>query len=75
MLLKEASVIGVWWGTWAAKNPKLHFQNLNELAALIKNGQLLPKITEQYPIDDYQDAFKVITERRAKGKVVLTMTS
>ena len=75
MLLKEASVIGVWWGTWAMKNPKLHFQNLNEIAALIKNGQLLPKITEQYPIDDYQDAFKVITERRAKGKVVLTMTS
>lgn len=74
LLLKEASIIGVWWGTWAAKNPKLHFQNLKEISTLIKTGQLNPKITEQYPIEQYQDAFKVITERRAKGKVVLTMT-
>jgi NADPH2:quinone reductase len=74
LLLKEASIIGVWWGTWAAKNPKLHFQNLKEISTLIKTGRLNPKITEQYPIEQYQDAFKVITERRAKGKVVLTMT-
>jgi NADPH2:quinone reductase len=74
LLLKEASIIGVWWGTWAAKNPKLHFQNLKEISYLIKTGKLSPKITEEYSIERYQDAFKVITERRAKGKVVLTMT-
>ena len=42
-LLKEASIIGVWWGTWAAKNPALQTQNLEELAVLIADGKLNPQ--------------------------------
>ncbi len=70
-LLKEASIIGVWWGTWAAKNPKLQIQNMMELAALIADGTLTPRVTESYALDDYKDAFRTITERRALGKVIL----
>lgn len=73
-LLKEASIIGVWWGTWAAKNPKLQMQNLQEMAQMIKNGKLSPRVTESYALDDFVDAFKAITERRARGKVILRMT-
>ena len=73
LLLKEASVMGVWWGTWAAKNPSLHIQNVKEMEHLIGSGKLSPRITEQFSIKDYKSAFKVITERRAKGKVILTM--
>ena len=39
-LLKEASIIGVWWGTWATKNPALQLENLAELAKLVANGSL-----------------------------------
>jgi len=70
-LLKEASIIGVWWGTWAAKNPQLQIQNVKELAGLIAAGTVTPRVTESYAFDDYVDAFKAITERRALGKVVL----
>ena len=73
-LLKEASIIGVWWGTWAAKNPALQTQNLEELAVLIADGKLNPRVTESYALDDYIDAFSAITERRARGKVILRMT-
>ena len=73
-LLKEASIIGVWWGTWAAKNPHLQMQNLKELARLIAAGELTPRVTESYKLDDYVAAFKAITERRARGKVILRMT-
>lgn len=72
-LLKEASIIGVWWGTWASKNPKLQMQNVMEMAALIKDGRLEPRVTEAYALDDYVKAFSAITERRALGKVVLKM--
>ncbi len=72
-LLKEASIIGVWWGTWAAKNPRLQMQNFRELAGLIAEGKLNPRVTESYALDDYADAFKAITERRARGKVILRM--
>ena len=70
-LLKEASVIGVWWGTWAAKNPALQMQNLKELGALIAEGKLEPRVTESYALEDYVEAFRAITERRARGKVIL----
>ena len=74
-LLKEASIIGVWWGTWAAKNRNLEKQNLKELAALVAEGKLNPRVTESYSLDEYVDAFSAITERRARGKVILRMTS
>jgi len=73
-LLKEASIIGVWWGTWATKNPKLQIQNMMEMAALVADGTLTPRVTESYSLDDYADAFKAITERRARGKVILRMS-
>jgi len=73
-LLKEASIIGVWWGTWLAKNPELQIQNMQELAELISLGKINPRVTESYPIDEYVDAFAAITERRALGKVILRMT-
>jgi NADPH2:quinone reductase len=74
-LLKESSIIGVWWGTWAAKNRDLEAQNLEELAALVAEGKLNPRVTESYALDDYVDAFSAITERRARGKVILRMTA
>jgi len=73
-LLKEASIIGVWWGTWASKNPKLQIQNMIELAKLVAEGVVTPRVTESYALDDYVDAFKAITERRARGKVTLRMS-
>lgn len=72
-LLKEASIVGVWWGTWAAKNPAVQMQNVQELATLIAEGKLTPRVTESYALDDYVEAFKAITERRALGKVILRM--
>lgn len=70
-LLKEASVIGVWWGTWASKNPKIQMQNMREMAESIKDGKLTPRVTESYALEEFTDAFAAITERRARGKVIL----
>jgi NADPH2:quinone reductase len=72
-LLKEASIIGVWWGTWASKNPKVQIRNMTEMARLVADGVLTPRVTESYALDDYAEAFKAITERRALGKVILRM--
>jgi NADPH2:quinone reductase len=72
-LLKEASIIGVWWGTWSAKNPNLQMQNVRELGELIQHGKIRPRVTESYALEDYVDAFRAITARRAKGKVVLRL--
>jgi len=72
-LLKEAQIIGVWWGTWASRNPAESLQNMAELAGLVDAGRLVPRVTERYPLERYVDAFACISGRRALGKVVLTM--
>ena len=73
-LLKEASIIGVWWGTWAENHPAHAHTNMLELAAMVQADKLQPRITETYPLDQYVAAFAAITQRKAKGKVVLTMS-
>lgn len=72
-LLKEASIQGVWWGTWSAKNPALQIQNMQALAGLFADGKIKPQVTESYPLESFQEAFAAISGRRAKGKVTLTM--
>ena len=72
LLLKEASVIGVYWGDWAALNPSQAATNFQEVAELVSQGTLEPRITAVYPLDRFGEAFAELAERRARGKVVLT---
>ena len=72
-LLKEASIVGVWWGTWLAKHPEQHLANMREMAALIDDGRLRPRVTEVFQLDDYVAAFRAIGQRRARGKVILRL--
>ncbi len=74
-LLKEARITGVWWGTWAARNPGGQIQNMSEISALVTAGKLRPTVSETYPIEEFEKAFELITERRALGKVVMTLRS
>ena len=72
-LLKGASMIGVFWGSWMAREPQQAMQNFKELIDMIDGGQFSPLVTEVYDLDDYQSALASISERRAKGKVILSM--
>lgn len=71
-LLKGASLVGVFWGSWAARAPMESRKNFDELIAMIDGGKFSPLVTEVYSLDDYKAAFASISERRAKGKVILS---
>jgi len=73
VLLKEASIIGVWWGTWAARHPADSAQNMQELAVMLANGELTPRVTETYPLAQFAVAFDLLSNRKAKGKVILNL--
>jgi len=72
-LLKEASIIGVWWGTWAARHPADSAQNMQELAVMLAKGELSPRVTESYPLEQFAAAFDLLSNRKAKGKVILNL--
>ena len=73
LLLKEASLIGVWYGPWAERHNDELQQNAAELDALVAARKIAPRFCEAFALDDFVDAFRLIVERRVLGKVVLTM--
>ena len=70
-LLKEASIVGVWYGPWAERHNDELWENVEELNAMVEAGKIRPRYSEAFSLDDFVDAFRVITERRVLGKIVL----
>jgi len=72
-LLNEASIVGVFWGQWAAMEPQGHIANIHEMVTLLGEGKLAPRITATYALDDYAKAYRDVAERRITGKAVFSI--
>ena len=72
-LLKSIDIRGVFWGTWTMKSPKEHQANMGEIIKMYKTGKIKPRISGKYTLEDFKSACDELTERRAMGKVILTM--
>jgi len=72
-LLKAGDILGVFWGGWTARDPGGSQQNFVELLQLVEAGKLVPITTEVYDFEDYANAFACLSERRARGKVIMRM--
>jgi NADPH2:quinone reductase len=70
-LLKGCSVVGVFWGRFTGEEPAENLKNIAELWALFEAGKLSPVVTDSFSIDQYEDAFNCLIERRARGKVIM----
>lgn len=70
-LLKQASLVGVFWGAWAMANPKGQYANMAQLFDWYGAGTIKPRLHATYGVDDIKTAYSDLTERRAVGKVVL----
>lgn len=72
-LLKNCQVVGVFWGAFVARDPKAHAENLADLFRLYKEGAIRPHVSNTYRLDQAAEAIKELSERRAKGKVVIAL--
>jgi NADPH2:quinone reductase len=73
LLLKQASIVGVFWGAYARARPADNANNFAELFAWYEAGRLHPHISESFPLARYREALDIVMNRRAKGKVALTI--
>jgi NADPH2:quinone reductase len=71
-LLKQASLVGVFWGAWATANPAMQIQNMKDILGMVATGQVKASVNDIFPLGDVEAAYACLTERRAKGKVILT---
>ena len=72
-LLKGASVIGVFWGDFARREPKELAASMKQLARWYGEGRLKPHVSQTLPLEKAAEAIKLLASRQAKGKVVVTM--
>lgn len=72
-LLKSCDVCGVFWGAFAARNPKANAAHVAELFRLWEEGRIGPKVSATYPLERGGDAIAAMAGRRVIGKVVVTI--
>ena len=70
-LVKNCSVVGVYWGRYAQKEPAVLLGSLQKLFSWHAQGRLKPPISHTFPLAQAGEALNTLIKRKAKGKVVL----
>ena len=73
-LLKGCSIVGVFWGDFARREPAHFAEAMARLDTWYAQGKLKPHISETFPLERAADALKLMAARKATGKVVLTVS-
>ena len=70
-LLKGASLVGVFWGDFARREPKANAQMMAELAKWYGEGKIKPVIDRTLPMSELRAAYARMGSRGVMGKLVL----
>ncbi len=70
-LLKGASIVGVFWGDFARREPKANAAALAELSRWYAEGKVKPVIDQRLPMIDLPKAFAIMGSRQVRGKLVM----
>jgi NADPH2:quinone reductase len=70
-LLKGSSIVGVFWGSFTARDPRRNQEHLRELMTWFLEGKVKPRISATYPLHRAADALNDLLTRKVTGKAVL----
>lgn len=73
LLLNNVDVRGVGWGGYVLTQPGYVAAQWAELVPQIESGALIAPIGATYPLESVADALRAMDERKATGKIVLTL--
>jgi NADPH2:quinone reductase len=71
ILLKNISVIGLWWGNYRRHNPQLIEETQQRLYQMYNEGVIKPVIHSSVEFKDLPQALELIEKRKSYGKVVI----
>jgi NADPH:quinone reductase-like Zn-dependent oxidoreductase len=70
-LLKSCDVCGVFWGAFAARDPRANQAHIERLFRLWDEGRIAPRVTETFALADGGKAIAKMAARGAIGKLVV----
>jgi NADPH2:quinone reductase len=72
-LLKGCSIVGVFWGDFARREPENFAASVGQLGRWYAEGKLKPHVSQTFPLAHAAEALTLMAERKVTGKVVLTV--
>lgn len=72
-LLKGAAVIGVFWGSFAQRQPQANVDNFQQLFTWYAQGKLKPLVSKTFALEDTGKAINTLAARKAVGKLVIKL--
>ena len=72
-LLKSCDVRGVFWGGFVARDPHRNAEHVDQLIRWWQDGTITPRIDRTFPLEKGGEAIQWLADRKAVGKVVVTM--
>lgn len=70
-LLKGASVVGVFWGEFARRDPGGNARNLQTMLDWMREGKMTLLVSQTYPLEGAAQALRDVEQRKVTGKVVI----
>jgi NADPH2:quinone reductase len=70
-LLKGASLVGVFWGEFARREPKANLAAMKQLLGWLAEGKIRPHISARYALADTPRALEAMAARKVTGKVIV----
>ena len=70
-LLKNCSIVGVFWGAWREREPEGHNNNMKIILDWWKEKKIKPKISKVFSMEETKDALKALVNREVLGKAVI----
>lgn len=73
LLVKNLTVIGLYWGGYLKFRPEVLTGSLDTLFGWYAEGRLRPHVSHVLPLAQTDEAMELLRSRKATGKVVVTM--
>ncbi|WP_321887482.1 NADPH:quinone oxidoreductase family protein [Paraburkholderia bannensis] len=70
-LLKGASLVGVFWGDYARREPQNNAAAFAQMVGWIGEGKLKPYVSKRYKLADSAQALKDMASRKVTGKIII----
>ncbi|MES2299790.1 MAG: NADPH:quinone oxidoreductase family protein [Pseudomonadota bacterium] len=70
-LLKGASLIGVFWGEFAKREPQANLAAMRQMLGWLAEGKIAPHISQRYALAEAPRALADMAARKVTGKVVI----
>jgi NADPH2:quinone reductase len=74
VLLKGCQIVGVFWGSFAARDPARNRAHCDQLFRWVAEGKLRPAVDAVLPFERAGEALERLEQRQVKGKLVLVPT-